>query len=141
VLVAVFGVGVVLGYALVELTVRASGFAPRVGWSSVVGLLCIVALVGGLALSTYRAVHRDRRLIASRHAVNLLVLAKASALAGAVMSGGYVGFALPFLHQLDVVLPRERVIRSGAAALCALALVVCGLLLERACRVPKIEDE
>ena len=136
-----FGTGVVLGYGLVEVTVRSSGFAPRVEWSSVIGLLCIVSIVGGLALSTYRAVHREHRLIAARSAVNLLMLAKASALAGAVMAGGYVGFALPFLGQLDVVLPRERVIRSACAALCAVVLVVCGLLLERACRVPKIKDE
>lgn len=136
-----FGLGVMIGYGLVELTVRASGLAPRVEWTPVIGLLCIVALVGGLALSTYRAVQRDRRLIAPRHAVNLLMLAKASALAGSVMAGGYVGFALPFLGQLDIPLPRERVIRSGSAALCAVALVVCGMLLERACRVPKIGDE
>lgn len=141
VLAAMFGVGVVLGYGLVQFTVLASGLAPRVEWSSVIGLAGIVLVVGWLALSTYRTLHRDRRRIDSRRAVNLLLLAKASALAGAVLAGGYVGFAVPFLDQLDIALPRERVIRSALAALGAVALVVCGMLLERACRVPKVEDD
>jgi hypothetical protein len=141
VLATMFAVGVLGGYALVELTVRLSGLAPRVEWSAVIALLGIVALVGGLALSTHRAVQRDRRRIDPRRAVNLLLLAKASALAGAVVAGGYIGFALPFLSQLDIPLPRERVIRGGCAALCAAVLVVVGLLLERACRVPTDLDE
>lgn len=137
-------VGVALGYAVVAVAVRANGVAPRLQWNSVVGLAGIAALVGGLAYSTYRTVHRERRRIDPGRAVNLLMLAKASALAGAVMAGGYIGFALPFLGRLDVVLPRERVIRAGCGALCAVALVVCSMLLERACRVPKtpgVEDE
>ncbi len=136
-----FAVGLLVGYALVELTVRLNGLAPRVEWSAVIALLGMVALVGGLALSTHRAVQRERRRIDSQRAVNLLLLAKASALAGAIVAGGYVGFALPFLSQLDIPLPRERVIRGGCAALCALALVVAGLLLERACRVPGGPEE
>jgi Protein of unknown function (DUF3180) len=136
-----FGVGVVLGYGLVAVSVRTTGWAPRVQWSAVFGLLGLVVLVGGLAYSTYRTVHRERRPIDARRGVNLLLGAKASALAGAVTAGGYLGFALPFLDQLDIALPRERVIRSVCAALAALALLVAGLLLERACRVPKIDSD
>ncbi len=136
-----FAVGAVLGYALVAISVRTTGWAPRVQWSAVFGLLGLVVLVGGLAYSTYRMVHHDRRPIDSRRAVNLLLGAKASALAGSVTAGGYIGFAVPFLNQLDIALPRERVIRSACAALAAVALLVAGLLLERACRVPKIDPE
>lgn len=133
-----FVVGAVLGYGVAAVAVRVNGVAPRLQWSSVIGLLGIGALVGGLAYSTYRTVHRDRRRIDAGRAVNLLMLAKASALAGAVMAGGYVGFALPFLDKLDVELPRERVIRAACGALSAAVLVICGVLLERACRVPKV---
>jgi Protein of unknown function (DUF3180) len=140
-LLVLFAVGAVLGYGIVAVSVRTSGFAPRVQWSAVFGLLGLVILVGGLAYSTYRTVHRDRRPIESRRAVNLLLGAKASALAGAVTAGGYIGFAVPFLNQLDIALPRERVIRSVCAAVAALLLLVAGLLLERACRVPKIDSE
>jgi uncharacterized protein DUF3180 len=133
-----FVVGAVLGYGVVAVAVDTNGMAPRLQWSSVIGLLVIAALVGWFAYSTYRAVHRERRRIDAHRAVNLLLLAKASALAGALMAGGYVGFAVPFLDQLDVSLPRERVIRAGCGALCAVALVVTGVLLERSCRVPRM---
>jgi sulfite exporter TauE/SafE len=94
-----------------------------------------------LAYSTYRTVHRERRRIDAQRAVNLLLIAKASALTGALVAGGYVGFGLQFIDQLDVALPRERVIRSASAAVAGILIVVAGLLLERACRVPRIEDD
>lgn len=136
----VFAIGTALGFALVTLTIRASGSAPRIQWSSAVGLLAITTLVGWFAYTTYRSLHRDHQRIDAARAVNLLMLAKASALAGALMAGGYVGFAVPFLDDLEIPLPRERAIRAGIAALCAVALVIAAMLLERACRVPKVED-
>jgi Protein of unknown function (DUF3180) len=141
VLAVVFVVGGLLGYGVVAIAVWAGGIAPRLQWSSVIGLLAIGLLVGWLAYTTYRTVHRERGRIEPHRAVNLLLLAKASALAGALMAGGYVGFALPFVSQLDVVLPRERVIRAGCGALCGVALVVAGMLLEYACRVPKVPGD
>ena len=141
VLGVVFIVGAVLGWALVPVTERLDNVAPRVQWTSVAALVAIAALVSVLAYSTYRTVHRERRRIDAQRAVNLLLIAKASALTGALVAGGYVGFGLQFLDSLDVALPRERVIRSACAAAAAVAIAVAGLLLERACRVPKIEDD
>ena len=69
-------------------------------------------------------------------AVALLVLGKASALAGALVAGGYFAYALMFLTRLDAAAPRDRVIRSAVAVVAGLALCGVGLLLERACRVP-----
>lgn len=134
-------IGLVLGYLLVPVAVALNGVAPRLQWNAVVALLAMAAAVAVLAYSTYRAVHRDRRRVDVRRAVNLLLLAKASALAGAVAAGCYAGFGLQFVDALDVALPRERAIRAGCAALAALALMGCGLLLERACRVPKVEED
>jgi hypothetical protein len=42
---------------------------------------------------------------------------------------------------MDIVLPRERAIRSFVAAGAGVLVVVCGLLLERACRIPRDPDE
>jgi sulfite exporter TauE/SafE len=94
-----------------------------------------------LANSTYRTLHRERRVMDVQRAVRFLLLAKASALVGAIVAGGYLGFALDFVGQLNVTLPEQRVIRSVCAAISAVLLVVGGLLLERACRVPKDKDE
>lgn len=141
VLAVLFTVGAVLGWALVPIAERLSNVAPRVQWTSVAALVAIAVILAVLAYSTYRTMHREGRLIEARRAVNLLLLAKASALAGALVAGGYVGFALQFVDELDVALPRERVIRSVSAAVAAVLIVVAGLLLERACRVPRIEDD
>jgi len=74
--------------------------------------------------------------------VALLVLAKASAVAGALVAGAYLGFGLSFVDSWEVALPRQRVVRSAVAMLSAVAVVVAALLLERACRVPiDPEDE
>jgi hypothetical protein len=140
-LVALFFVGGVLGYAFVRIWIAVHGYAPQIQWTSVVVLLAAAALILGLANSTYRTLHRERRWIDPGRAVRFLLLAKASALVGAIVAGGYLGFAVNFDYQLDVHLPQERVIRSVCASLAAVLLVLGGLLLERACRVPKGPDE
>lgn len=69
------------------------------------------------------------------------MLGKAPALAGALVAGGYFGFALMFLGWLDADAPRERVIRSSVAMVAGIALCIAGLLLERACKVPREEED
>jgi uncharacterized protein DUF3180 len=140
-LFALFLVGGVLGYAFVRLSIEVNGTAPQVQWSAVGVLLAAAAIVLVLANSTYRTLHRERRRMDVHRAVRFLLLAKASALVGAIVAGGYLGFAVHFIDQLDVPLPQTRVIRSVCAAIAAVLLVVGGLLLERACRVPKDPDE
>ncbi|MEJ7629377.1 MAG: DUF3180 domain-containing protein [Nocardioidaceae bacterium] len=140
-LFALFLVGGVLGYAFARITITLNGVAPQVQWTSVVVLLAAGTIVLVLANSTYRTLHRDRRRMDAHRAVRFLLLAKASALVGAIVAGGYLGFAFNFVDQLDVRLPQERVIRSVSAAIAAVILTVGGLLLERACRVPRDKDE
>lgn len=140
-LVALFIVGGVLGYAFARISIAVNGIAPQIQWTSVLVLLACAAMVLVLANSTYRTLHRDRRVMDVHRAVRFLLLAKASALVGAIVAGGYLGFALEFVDQLDVHLPQERVLRSVSAAIAAILLVIGGLLLERACRVPKDKDE
>lgn len=140
-LLALFLVGGVLGYAFVRLAIAIHGYAPQIQWSSTIGLLVAASIVLVLANSTYRTLHRERRRMDAHRAVRFLLLAKASALVGAIVAGAYLGFAVNFVNQLDVHLPQERVIRSVCAAIAATVLAVGGLLLERACRIPKDEDE
>ena len=75
-----------------------------------------------------------------QRAVAFLVLGKASALAGALVAGVYFGFALRYLTRLDAPGPRERVIASAVCVVAGLALCAVGMLLERACKVPKDTD-
>jgi len=136
-----FALGAMSGYALVVIAESFSDTAPVVQWAWVGALVVIAGAVGGLAYTTYRTIQRDRRRMEPHRAVNLLLLGKASALAGAFTAGGYLGFAAPFLDNLDAQLPRERVIRCVVAAVVAVVISICGLLLERACRVPPGGDD
>lgn len=140
-LLALFIVGGVLGYAFVRLSISLNGYAPQIQWISVIVLAAAAAMVLIVANSTYRTLHRDRRRMDVKRAFSFLLLAKASARVGALIAGGYLGFASHFVAHLDVVLYRDQVIRCVSASLCAVLLAVGGLLLERACQVPKEEDE
>ena len=114
---------------------------PEVPWTAPIGLILVAALVGALAYATHQRIQVRRERIEPQRAVALLVLGKASALAGALVAGGYFAFALMFMTRLDAAAPRDRVIRSAVAIVAGAALCIVGLLLERACKVPTEPDE
>jgi hypothetical protein len=133
--------GALAGWLVVAAANSFDLVAPQVPWTAPVGLFLIAALVGVIAYSTHQRIHVRRQRIEPQRAVAFLVLGKASALAGALVAGGYLTYALMFITRLDAVAPRDRVIKSAVAAVAGVALAVAGLLLERACRVPKADDE
>lgn len=133
-------VGLVVGRIIPPLAVRFDGFAPRPTWGAA-GILAVgAAVVGLLAWNMWQAVHRDRRVISSPHAIRMLALAKAAIMVGGVFAGGYAGFALAYVGTTSE-LGRERLLHGGAAALAAVALLVAALVLERACRLPEDDGE
>jgi amino acid permease len=137
----VFVVGGLCGYVVVPIAEALNDTAPTVEWTSVFGLALAALTVSVLALSTYRTVHREQRRIPPQRALNFLIFAKACAFAGSFIVGGYLGFASHFVDQMEAPLPRERVYRSIVAAVAAAVVVFGGLLLERACRVPRDDDD
>jgi uncharacterized protein DUF3180 len=133
--------GALAGWLVVAAANSFDLVAPQVPWTAPVGLFLIAALVGVIAYTTHQRIHVRRQRIEPQRAVAFLALGKASALAGALVAGGYLTYALMFITRLDAVAPRDRVIKSAVAAVAGVALAVAGLLLERACRVPKSDDE
>jgi hypothetical protein len=140
-LLAAVVAGAVIGWFGGALLERTTAVVPTVPWSSVFVLVFAAAVLGSLAWSTWRTVHRQRRWIDPHRAVSYLLLAKASSLVGALVAGGYLAFGARFLDDLAAPLPQERVVRAGLVALAAAAVVTTALLLERACRVPGGPDE
>ena len=67
-------------------------------------LVLAAVILGAVAWSTYRDLHRRGRLLEAHQAVNRLVLAKSCALAGAMVAGGYFGYALSFWRAVDAPL-------------------------------------
>jgi hypothetical protein len=133
-------VGALSGWLIVVAANTLGLNAPRVPWTAPIALVLIAAFVGVLAYTTHQRIQVRRQRIAAERAVAFLVLGKASALAGAVVAGGYLAFALMFVSRFEADTPRERVIRSAVAVVAGVGLSVAGLLLERACRVPGLND-
>jgi uncharacterized protein DUF3180 len=128
-------IGLVVGWAVRPLSLQLGYAEPTVSFTAIGGLVFVAAIIGGTAYATRRTVRRNRFDLAHHQAVNRLVLGKACALVGALVLGGYLGYALA---QLGVGDPASdlRLWRSLLAALAALAVTVAALLLELACRVP-----
>ena len=59
---------------------------------------------------------------------------------GGLVAGGYAGYAVSWLG-LRAELADERILRSAAAAVAGVAIVIGALLLERACRVRSGDEE
>lgn len=139
--VALVGIGIVVGQLIPPLIARFDGNVPRLGWSAALTLLLGAAIVGTLAWNTWQSLHKKHERMTSDHAIRLLALAKACVVVGALVAGVYGGFALAFTETFDSPLGRERVVRGGAAAVASLLLMTAALLLERACRLPGDDDE
>ena len=131
--------GLVLGWAIRPLWVWLDLTAPQVGWLQVGALWFVGLLLLWVARATSRAVTRRGSALRAHEAVNRLVLAKASALAGAMVAGGYLGYALSWVG-VGAETFGSRVWLSVAAAAGAAVTVTGSLLLERACRI-KSDDE
>jgi ABC-type Fe3+-siderophore transport system permease subunit len=133
--------GGLAGWLLAVTTAALNVVPPAIPWTAPVGLFVVGALVGAIAWSTHQQIQVRRERMEPQRAVAFLVLGKASALGGALVAGGYLGYALSFVGRFEAEGPRERVVRSLVAIVGGVGLMVAGLLLERACRVPHDEDD
>ena len=139
-LAAAAGLGVVGGGALRPVALAVNGTAPIVTWIQVLSLVFVACFVGALAWDTWRTVHVRRRHLEPHRAVNRLVLARACALVGALVAGGYAAYAVTWVGDASE-LAGQRAVRSGLAGLAGVAIVISSLLLVRACRLPTRRDE
>lgn len=132
--------GLVGGWLLHSVSVRFSDSAPLVTWAQPLALVLVAVILGATAYLTWRTVHVHHERLEPQQAVNRLVLARACALVGALLAGGYAGYAVSWIG-IDSDLASQRMWRSAAAALAGVAVVVTSLLLERACRVRSDPDD
>ena len=140
-LVAIVVLGAAIGWTLVKAIESGGGVAPTVSWLTLVAWGFLAALLFAAARNTHQRIQVRRERIEPSRAVFLLLIGKASAFVGALCAGVYAGFALSFLGALGSSGPRNRVITAGAAAVISVLVVVAGLLLERACRIPEDPED
>jgi Protein of unknown function (DUF3180) len=132
-------VGLVGGWLLHPLAERVRGTAPVITWAQPLALLLVAAILGATAYLTWRSVHVHHERLEPHRAVNRLVLARSCALVGALVAGGYAGYALSWL-DVDTELGDQRVLRAAISALAGVAILATSVALERACRVTSDEE-
>jgi MFS family permease len=125
--------GLTLGWLVHPLTDR-RGTPPVITWTQPVLLFLVAAIVGATAWATWRVVHVRRERLEAHQGFNRLVLARACAYVGALVGGGYLGYALSWIGE-ESELADQRLGRSLVAAGAGALVVIVSLLLERACRV------
>lgn len=129
-LAGLFLAGVVLGRLVRPVSLEIGDSAPQVGWVAVLTLFFLAAILAYLAWQTRRTL----RALRVHQAVNRLVLAKSCAIAGALVAGGYLGYAIAWLGEVSE-LAEQRLLHSALAAVAGGLIVAGSLALERACRV------
>lgn len=133
--------GAAIGWTLVGLFRSSMTAVPQLPWTVAGGLgLLMLALFLG-AWYVYDRVHRKGYGVDALLAFRLLVLAKASALVGATIFGGYAGFGLRRMVSMGNALSNDQVIISFVSAGVSVLIVVGALLLERACKLPDDDEE
>jgi len=135
-----FLVGLVGGWLFHAYADRRMTAAPLVSWGQPLALFLVAGILAVTARATWRIMQDRPRSLSPQQAVNRLVLARACAYVGILVSGAYLGYALSWVG-VSAELAEQRVVRSLIAGLGGVSVVVTALLLERACRVRKGEDD
>jgi hypothetical protein len=125
--------GLAIGWALHPVMTALTGGPPLVSWTQVLALVLVAAIMGFLAWHTWQTVHVRGERLEPHQSVNRLVLARACALAGALVGAGYVGYAVGWLGDGSRLADRW-ILRAVVAAAAAAAVTLASLALERACR-------
>lgn len=106
--------------------------------SLAVGLVLIAALLVALAWPVRRAAKGEKR-IDPFYATRVVVLAKASALAAALLSGGAAGILTYLLSR--AVVPIGSTLTATGTLVAAVILLIAALVAEHFCSLPPDEDD
>ncbi|MHA3683698.1 DUF3180 domain-containing protein [Leucobacter sp. HY1908] len=131
----VAGAGLVAAL-LVQWGLARSGQSPLVPpYSVAIALVSIAAVLIVFGLRIKRAVASEKRAVDPFLAVRVLVAARAGALVGGAFGGFGAGLVLSLVGR-SVPAPATVWLPMAAVGGAGLALLVCGLIVERWCRVP-----
>jgi len=135
---AVVGLAVGLLAQFARSTWGLAPLVPPVSLAATLAVIAVVLLVLGIAL--HRAVRHRERQVNPFHAVRLLAGARAGMFGGALFAGFAGGLALQLLSRSVPAPPSTWwpiLLVLGAG----IVLTVCGIIVERLCRIPPDEPE
>lgn len=130
------GTGLVVSLGFHALWERAGNALPDVPWPAIVGMLALagVLLALGWPVRAWRDGDRTSQIDVIR-AARIAMLARAAALAGALLTAWYLGGAVYLLASV-VGLRTEAAMGMLAASVSAAILMAVGLIVESFCSLP-----
>lgn len=139
---ALLAVATAFVVALLLRVLASRGFTPPPVPLLVAAVLLVIA---GVVLSMGWAVRQYQRgkrpLLDPERAARTAVLAKASAITGALLTGWYGGQILVVIGDLGIASQRDRAIAAAVAAVCSIVLAGVGLVVEWFCSIPPPGDD
>ncbi len=137
-LVAIAVLAFAVSWGFLRVWIAQGQDVPRVPWASalVIGVAGLVVLVSALVLRPRLRRREGYRPLDPLVAARFAVLSQASSRGGALFLGVYGGLAVSAIPNLDVDSWHALGWVCGACALASILLIVGGMLLERACRLP-----
>ena len=130
------GTGLVVSLGFHALWERAGNALPDVPWPAIVGMLVLAGalLALGWPVRAWRDGDRTSQIDVIR-AARIAMLARAAALAGALLTAWYLGGAVYLLASV-VGLRTEAAMGMLAASVSAAILMAVGLIVESFCSLP-----
>jgi hypothetical protein len=139
VLFAVVGAGA--GLLLQVILAAAGTAAASAPFTLALSLAVIGVLVVVFALPVRRAVRdRDKNRVDPFYATRVVILAKASSIAGSLLFGAS-GAIVGYLLTRTVIAAVGSIFTSGAAVVGSVVLLVCGLVAENMCSLPPDDED
>lgn len=119
-----------------HLLIGRGGALPQASWSALIVLVFMATGVFFAGLPVRRFLRgQSKKTLNPIRAMRTLVLAQATALTGAMVTGWYVAQVLVLLPDAGIASVRTFVIRLAALAAGGVLLVIAGLLAQAMCRV------
>ncbi|HZR53217.1 MAG TPA: DUF3180 domain-containing protein [Streptosporangiaceae bacterium] len=131
---------VALGIAAITWLILREAYAslPPLPWTGIPALLLVAGAEAVIGRDVRRRISRrpGAKPVDPLAVSRMLVLAKASSLTGAVVTGITLGFIGYLSGQLAATMPRRDFIYAAITCAATLVLVAAALYLEYCCRVP-----
>jgi hypothetical protein len=133
-------VGVAIGWALEAVLVSMGRPLAVPPFTLSAALVLIAGIIIAMAVPVWRVVRGTaKKRVDPFYATRVVVLAKASSLAGALLGGAAVAVTA-FVLTRSVLPAIGSVALSIAASVCAILLLIAGLVAEKMCTLPPEDD-
>jgi Protein of unknown function (DUF3180) len=139
--IAVLLVGAAVGFLLQLALATASLPKLRPEYTLVVTLFLVAVLVIGVAIPVRRSTRGTRPMpVDPFYATRVVILAKASGIAGALLTGGSAGLLIELLIRSGSP-SGDSFLRVVLTLASSVAVLVAGLVAEWLCTVPPVDDD